>query len=259
MGIITLTTDFGFKDPFIAEMKGVILTIDPSAVIVDITHGIEPFNILEAAIVIAASSRYFPPGSVHVVVVDPGVGSERRPIILEAEGRLFVGPDNGVFSDLVQKAQATRCYHVIDEALMLSKDSPTFQGRDIFAPVAAWLLRGTRPADAGPEITDPVMIKIPRPQMNDGILFGEIVYIDQFGNAITNISLRDLEPLGKSYEVVLKGHRLMPVNYYAQESTVTVSCLVNSSDRLEIFSFRNNAARLFGIEKGDTFSVRPIK
>jgi S-adenosylmethionine hydrolase len=257
MGIITITTDFGCKDPFIAEMKGVILSIEPSAVIVDVTHGIEPFNIVEAAFIIGSSFKYFPPRSIHIVVVDPGVGSERRPIILEAEGRLFVGPDNGVFSDILQKARPFKCYHVTNEAFMLLKDSPTFQGRDIFAPAAAWLSRGIRPAEAGPDISDPVMINIPRPDMANGVLSGEVIYIDQFGNAITNISASNLKALGNSYEAFIKGRRLLHVKHYAQSSSGGLSCLVNSSDRLEIFTFLDNAARQFGIERGDAVSVRP--
>jgi S-adenosyl-L-methionine hydrolase (adenosine-forming) len=257
-GIITITTDFGCKDPFIAEMKGVILSIEPSATIIDITHAIEPFNILEAAFVIGSASRYFPSGTIHIVVVDPGVGSERRPIIVEAEGRLFVGPDNGVFSEVIRRERQFRCFHITNESYMLSSESPTFQGRDIFAPVAAWLMSAIQAADAGPQISDPVMIKIPQPDITDGMLLGQVIYIDQFGNAMTNISAGDLKPLGNSYEVLFKGHRLIPVNHYAQSSSGGLSCLVNSSDRLEIFTFRNNAARHFGIEKGDAVSARQM-
>ena len=130
--IITLTTDFGYKDPFTSEMKGVILSINPYASIVDITHDIEPFNIIEAAFVIVSAHRYFPSGTIHVVVIDPGVGSERRPIILETNGHLFVGPDNGVFSGIVQEAQSAECVEISNDKYVLQKESPTFQGRDVF-------------------------------------------------------------------------------------------------------------------------------
>jgi len=257
--IITLTTDFGYKDPFTAEMKGVILSISPSAVIVDITHGIEPFNIPEAAFVIGSSFKYFPSGTVHIVVVDPGVGSERRPIIVGAGDHFFVGPDNGVFSAILQQALPSRCFHISNQAYMLLKQSPTFQGRDIFAPVAAWLLKDISPSDAGHEIFDPLVTMIPRPCMTSGVLSGEVIYLDQFGNAITNITARDLEPLGNCYMVLIKEHHLIPVNYYAQSSPGSLSCLVNSSGHLEIFAFRNNASRSSAIGKGDAVFVRPVK
>ncbi len=253
--IITLTTDFGYKDPFIAEMKGVILSIDPSATIIDITHDIEPFNIVEASFVIGSSFSYFPPGTIHVTVVDPGVGSERRPIIVEAGGRFYVGPDNGVFTDIVQRERQFRCFHVLSEAFMLSKKSPTFQGRDIFAPAAARLSTGIPPTEAGPVISDPVLINIPKPKLAEGCLTGEIIYIDRFGNAITNITADDLQGFERKYEVEIRAQRIAPVNHYAQSSAGSLGCLLNSSGRLEIFSYLNNAAKLFGIEKADPVSV----
>lgn len=256
--IITLTTDFGYKDPFTAEMKGVILSINSSSIIVDITHGIEPFNILEAAFVIGSSFKYFPSGTVHIVVVDPGVGSDRRSIIIEVGGHFFVGPDNGVFSAILQGASSTKCFHIANQAYMLAKESPTFQGRDIFAPVAAWLLKGISASDVGYEISDPTVIIIPRPSMTSEGISGEVIYRDQFGNAITNITAGDLEPLGNHYTVQIKEYHFIPVNHYAQSSPGSLCCLVNSSGHLEIFTSRNNASRLFGIGKGDAVFVRPV-
>jgi len=255
--IITLTTDFGYKDPFTAEMKGVILSIKPSAVIVDITHGIEPFDILEAAFVIGSSFKYFPAGTVHIVVVDPGVGSGRRSMIIEAGDHFFVGPDNGVFSAVLQGASSKKCFHIAKPQYMLAKDSPTFQGRDIFAPVAAWLLNGISPSDAGPEISDPTVIIVPRPSITSEGISGKVIYLDQFGNAITNISAVDLAPFGNHYTVQIKENHFVPVNHYAQSSPGSLSCLVNSSGHLEIFTSCNNAARLFGIAKGDAVLVHP--
>jgi len=147
--IITLTTDFGCKDPFAAEVKGVILSINPDAVLIDITHSIEPQNIEEAAYVIGQSCRWFPQGTIHLVVVDPGVGSSRKALILEARGHFFVGPDNGVFSHIIHSSSVLEGTHITEEKYMLSKDSPTFQGRDMFAHVAAWLSKGLAPSEFG--------------------------------------------------------------------------------------------------------------
>jgi S-adenosylmethionine hydrolase len=256
--IITLTTDFGYKDPFTAEMKGVILSLNSSSIIVDITHGIEPFNILEAAFVIGSSFKYFPSHTVHIVVVDPSVGSDRRSIIIEAGDHFFVGPDNGVFSAILQGASSTKCFHIANQSYMLAKESPTFQGRDIFAPVAAWLLNGISPSDVGPEISDPTVIIIPRSSKISEGLSGKVIYVDQFGNAITNITAGDLEPFATGYTVQIKENHFVPVNHYAQSSADSLSCLVNSSGHLEIFTSRNNASRLFGIGTGDAVFVRPI-
>jgi S-adenosylmethionine hydrolase len=140
----------------------------------------------------------------------------------------------------------------------LLKESPTFQGRDIFAPVAAWLLKGISPSDAGHEISDPSVMIIPRPSMTSEGLSGEVIYLDQFGNAITNITAGDLEPLGNCYTVRIKEHHFVPVNHYAQSSPGSLSCLVNSSGHLEIFTFRSNASRSFAIGKGDAVFIRPV-
>ncbi len=256
--IITLTTDFGYHDPFIAEMKGVILSIEPSASIVDITHDIEPFNILEAAFVIDSASKYFPPGTIHVVVVDPGVGSERRAVLIEAGEQFYVGPDNGVFSDIIRRLQQFRCYHITNESYMLSRESPTFQGRDLFAPVAANLSKGIHPTEVGPEISDPVLITLPGPYASEDGLIGEIVYIDRFGNAITNITAEDLKPFIGNCKVRIRDHYPALVNHYSESPPDNPACLINSSGRLEIFSYLNNAARLLGIRKADIVDVLRI-
>ncbi len=253
--IITLTTDFGYKDPFISEMKGVILSINPYAAIVDITHDIEPFNILEAGFVIGSSHRYFPSGTIHIVVVDPGVGSERLPLIIETSGHMFVGPDNGVFARILQEVRSTECVEISNEKYVIRKESPTFQGRDVFAPAAAWLSRGVCLSEFGPKLTAPKTISMTSPQVTEGELTGAVLYIDRFGNAITNITAKDLAPIGRDYRVEIKGHSVSPVKYYAQGASSSLHCLVNSSGYLELFSYRDNASRLFGIAKGDVVFV----
>jgi S-adenosyl-L-methionine hydrolase (adenosine-forming) len=253
--IITLTTDFGYKDPFISEMKGVILSINPYASIVDVTHDIEPFNILEAGFVIGSSYRYFPSGTIHVVVVDPGVGSKRRPLVIEISRHKFVGPDNGVFARILQEVRSAECVEISNDKYVIRKESPTFQGRDVFAPAAAWLSRGVRLSEFGPKLTAPKTISITRPQVTENELTGEVVYIDRFGNAMTNITEKDLAPIGRDYRVEIKGHSVSPVKYYAQVASSGLHCLVNSSGYLELFSYRDNASRLFGIMKGDVVFV----
>src|SRR5271157_3055772 len=179
--IITLTTDFGYKDPFVAQMKGVILSINPDVTIVDITHLIHPQDIDEAAYIIGSSFSYFPSGTIHVVVVDPGVGSERKALILEAGGHYFIGPDNGVFSHILKRPFSL--HRITEEKYMLSKASPTFQGRELFAPVAASLSTGLEPGEFGSPVEDFVVLSIPLPRVGRSAISGEVIYIDSFGNA----------------------------------------------------------------------------
>jgi S-adenosylmethionine hydrolase len=181
--IITLTTDFGVSDPFVGIMKGVILSIEPAAHIVDITHEIRSYDIMEASFVIDSAYRYFPTGTVHVVVVDPGVGSLRRPLAARSEEHLFVGPDNGVLSAVLEN----EVYHVTNNSLFLSPVSRTFHGRDIFAPVGANLLRGFPIESVGPRTLDFVKKRLPGPRPQGDTLLAAVIHIDKFGNIITNL------------------------------------------------------------------------
>jgi S-adenosylmethionine hydrolase len=255
MSVITLTTDFGLKDPFAAEMKGVILTINPRTTIVDLTHLIEPQNIDEAAYIIGSSFSYFPSGTVHVVVVDPGVGSQRKALILEAGGHYFIGPDNGVFTHIPSFSSQVKAVHITEEKYILSRESPTFQGRDLFAPVAAWLSIGRKPGEFGPPAGDLIVLPIPRPEVTVSGISGEIIYIDRFGNAITNIRGADLEATGNRYTVEINNAIIQPVRYYAQSGEDRLNCLVNSSGYLELFVNKGNAAEKYGIKKGDKVLV----
>ena len=186
--IITLTTDFGSKDPFVGIMKGVMLNINPLITIIDITHTISPQNILEAAIAVEASFSYFPHKTIHVVVVDPGVGSGRRPLLVSADYHYFIGPDNGVFSRIYKKSESLDVFHVTAEHYFLPQRSATFHGRDVFAPVAAWLAKGIHVERFGDPITDYVTLPLPAPVfLQENTIEGEVVYIDRFGNLITNI------------------------------------------------------------------------
>lgn len=185
---ITLTTDFGLADGYVGAMKGVILGILPWAQIVDLSHAIAPQQILDASYVLATAAPYFPRGAVHVVVVDPGVGSERRPLAVFTDRAVYVGPDNGVFSRVYRDEHVLSIRQLTNPAYRLPAISNTFHGRDIFAPAAAHIAAGIPPHSLGPEITDPVQIAIPQPRrLEDGGLEGQVIYVDRFGNLITNI------------------------------------------------------------------------
>jgi len=254
MGAITLVTDFGVKDPYVGIMKGVILTIHPGAAIVDITHEVEPQDVREAAFLVDDYWRYFPPGTVHVVVVDPTVGSDRRPIIVSAKGHHFVGPDNGVFTLVADNASDI---HVIENRnFMLPAISSTFHGRDIFSPAAARLCLGFSPHAFGREITDPVLIGNLRPVADGNVLTGEVVRFDRFGNAITNIKAETLHSFVKDapFEIRTGDISFTTINksYYEGE----FACLAGSSGYLEFAVFRGSFREETGAGKRDPVTVR---
>ncbi len=186
--LITLTTDFGLNDGYVGAMKGVILSILPSAQIVDISHHIAPQNVAQAAFVLATAAPYFRHGTTHVAVVDPGVGSDRRPIAVFTETAAFVGPDNGIFSRVYQTERVAQIRLLANTNYHLPDLSLTFHGRDLFAPVAAHIARGAPPSSLGPEVTDPVVLPVHQAERcDDGGLRGQVVYVDHFGNLITDI------------------------------------------------------------------------
>jgi S-adenosyl-L-methionine hydrolase (adenosine-forming) len=189
--VITLLTDFGTRDYFVGAMKGVILSINPAAQIVDITHEIPPQDIQAAAFNLLAAYRDFPPGTIHAAVVDPGVGSSRRPIMIECAERYFVGPDNGLFSWICEREGKFRTRLLTNEKFFRNPVSGTFHGRDVFAPVAAALSNGVEPDEFGPVIDDLVRLESLKPKTTDKGIEARIIHIDRFGNCITNLT-RDL-------------------------------------------------------------------
>ncbi len=216
--IITLTSDFGLVDHYVGSMKGVIMGINSDCRIVDITHEIPKYDIIKAALVVRNFYKYFPKDSIHVVVVDPGVGTDRKPIIVETEHGVFVGPDNGVFSFI---EESSRVFEITNREFMLEDLSSTFHGRDIFAPVAAHLSLGLGANEFGEVLSSPVLLNIGKPQILDDRIIGEIIYKDSFGNLITNIpgdivehtSKIDLDgvvinSISSSYQDVAKGELL---------------------------------------------------
>lgn len=251
--IVTLTTDFGTKDPFVGQMKGVMMSITPGVVIVDITHEIPPFNVRKAAFVVAESFNYFPRGTVHVAVVDPGVGTARRPIIVAAEGHLFVGPDNGIFTPIFLRHDEYKVVKIENAQFFFPERGPTFHARDIFAPVAAWLVRGIPLGDFGPPITDPVMLKEEVVFSEGDSIKGRIVYIDRFGNTITNIHKSMLPPdkVDAPWKVRWRNRTVDLVSCYEAASEGGVCALFNSSGYLELFVFMENCATKWHIICGE--------
>jgi len=190
--IITLLTDFGSKDSYVGVMKGVILGINPAARLVDLTHEVEPQNVAAGSWLLAAAAPDFPPGTIHLAVVDPGVGTDRRGLAAWGGGQFWVGPDNGLFSPLFQEREETIVVSLESPEYFRHPVSATFHGRDILAPVAAHLSRGVPVDDFGPRITDPVVLTRPQPFFTSERVQGEIIYLDHFGNLVSNIRGRDL-------------------------------------------------------------------
>jgi S-adenosyl-L-methionine hydrolase (adenosine-forming) len=255
--IITLTTDFGYSDPFVGILKGVILGIHADAQIVDLTHGIPAQNVLAGALALWSSVGYFPPGTIHVVVVDPGVGGDRRPILMQLDSDYFIGPDNGVLSLALEDRKPTRIVQLSNDAYHLQPKSRTFHGRDVFAPVAAYLARGTSPEILGDAINGFVQLPWPKPKFKDKVIEGEVLYIDRFGNLFTNVRERDLTGRGDKEIVVRFGSveiTEVSANYTAGENGEYIA-LINSWGLLEIALCRDNAAMRSGISVGDTVEI----
>lgn len=251
-GLITLTTDFGTADHFVGTMKGVILGIAPRARIVDITHEIRPYELNEAAFVIAQAWSYFPKGTIHVVVVDPGVGGARRPILAEAGGHFFIAPDNGVLSMIYESGRHK--VRVISSANLIGKQvSRTFHGRDIFAPAAAHLARGVPAARFGKTLNDPVYSFPLKPtRLSRREWSGMILKVDRFGNLITNLHIEDF-PDVKTRPIELRVgleriHRLALT--YSETALGELSAIVGSGGYIEVAANQNSAAKLLGCGVG---------
>ena len=249
-GIITLVSDFGLSDPYVAMMKGVILSINPDARLVDISHLIGVGSIYQAAHLIYDSFHYFPEGTVHLVVVDPGVGSERRLIGLEAGTHFFVGPDNGVFWPIIQDHKG-KIIHLTESRYFMPSVSHTFHGREIFAPVSAHLSLGVDLRVMGALVKDPVELSLPSPQFKKGILTGQIIRMDNFGNLITNISRTEFEHLIGSRQPVIEVGNLVIKRFcriYAEVEEGEPLALINSSNLLEIAVNLGRASEYIGVD-----------
>ena len=263
--LITLLTDFGASDYFVGAVKGVILSSNPQAHIVDITHDIPPQDIEAAAFTLLAASSSFPAGTIHVAVVDPGVGSERRAILIVTDEQFFVGPDNGIFSYVCEQQENQRkqpeIFHLTNAKYFRHPVSATFNGRDVFAPVAAALSRGVKPATLGPRIADFIRLAPLRPEtFRDGRIKARIIHIDRFGNCVTNITRDELtaKMIAAGAKLQLKGKWVKSFrNYFAEEtgSRDRIFGIWGSAAFLEIAASNDSAARLLHVKRGDPVIV----
>ena len=268
-GLITLTTDFGMDDAYVAAMKGVILGINPKVTIVDLCHAVQPQNTAQAAFIISTSHQYFPQGAIHVVVVDPGVGTERRAVLLATSSAFFIAPDNGVLSYIIEEASLAadeaalpveegetelrwglQAFALTNPRFWRHPVSATFHGRDIFAPVAAHVSLGVSIADLGDPMYSLFTFPFPRPQMKrirgDKVLTGRVIHIDHFGNLITNIS-------GEHHGTIhLKNHQIVNwVKTFSEADFSQPAVLVGSAKYLEIVMNDDSAASILNASVGD--------
>ncbi len=250
--LVTLTTDFGLQDPFVGVMKGVILGICPGARIVDVTHGIPPQDVLAGCLALGDAAPYFPPDTVHVAVVDPGVGSDRPAVAVRTARALFVAPDNGLLSFL-RPDEVLEVRRLENPDLWLHPVSRTFHGRDVFAPVAAHLARGVPLADVGPEHPGLRRLHLPGPVREPGAVRGEVLGFDRFGNAVTNIREGDLPRPGRAAEVA--GRRIPLLGTYAETAPGRALALWGSSGRLEVSVREGSAREALGLRRGDPVRV----
>jgi len=255
MVIITLTTDFGDQDAYVATMKGVILGINPKATIVDICHSIEPQNIAQAAFIIGTAWDYFPRDTIHMVIVDPGVGSQRRAIAMKTQGALFVAPDNGVLSYVIDASpEEPEAVNLTNSKFWRHPVSSTFHGRDIFAPVAAHLSLGVPLEEFGQAITSLSTFPLPHPQIGaNGELTGHILHIDRFGNIITDVHKEDFPSGNMSMEIAGRQIERLSTSYAEGDELLA---LLGSSGYLEIALKNGSAASLLDAGIGDEIRIK---
>jgi S-adenosylmethionine hydrolase len=265
MSIITLLTDFGTEDAYVGVMKGAILSINPSAVVVDVCHYIDPQDLTEAAYLIKSSYRYFPQGTVHIIVVDPGVGGDRSIVALELLGHIFLAPDNGVLTLLMDEGEVGAIVRVENTHYFLNFISQTFHGRDIFAPVASHISKGVPIEKLGPPLgmQDLIRLSIPKPYIsNKDELIGTIISIDRFGNCISNINANCLNKFvknGSEKRLEIKISKTVIKSLSRSYTDVGPGCplaIIGSFGYLEIALNCNNASHQLNVEKGDTITLK---
>ena len=259
--LVTLTTDFGLNDHFVGAMKGVILSINPQAQIVDICNAVNSFDVLDGALSIAQAASYFPSDTLHVVIVDPGVGSQRRPILVTNEKHVFLAPDNGVLSLVYERSERLSVRHVTAEHYFLQPVSQTFHGRDVFAACAGWLSKGVEVSKFGEEITDYIRFAAPKPKPIDEKSFkGVVLKTDKFGNLITNITPKDIPQLFEeappAFKLVIGKAEVTKIkNAYAQATPGELFGILGSMGYLEISANRAAASRVAGADRGSDVTV----
>jgi S-adenosylmethionine hydrolase len=258
--IITLTTDFGTSDHFVGTMKGVIVDIVPDVQIVDITHAVQAFDVLDGALAISQAYSYFPNGTIHLVVVDPGVGTARRPILASSDGYHFVAPDNGVLSMVYAREERIHVRQITSEHYFRQPVSNTFHARDIFAPVAAYLAKFVESDKFGDEIEDYVRFAAPKPKAaGENRIRGVVLKVDRFGNLITNVTPADAPALfaeSTTFKIVVGTREITDIRKtFAEGGPGEVFGVLGSMGYLEIVANRAAAAQITGAGKGSEVSI----
>ena len=260
MTVITLLTDFGLRDGYVGVMKGVIWGIAPHAQIADLTHAIAPQNVAQGALALKRTAKYFPDGTIHVAVVDPGVGTSRRPLAARVGRQVFVGPDNGLFSLVLEGAErageAVHIIHLTERRFWLPEVSRVFHGRDIFSPVAAHLANGVNLDEMGPQLDGPVRLDLPRPeQLPGGGWRGQVIEVDYFGNLSTNLERSHIERIATPI-VQIVGHEIHGlVGTFGDRPAGNLIALFGTADDLVIAEVNGNAAKTLGIGLGAQVTV----
>ncbi len=265
--VVTLLTDFGYRDSYVAEMKAVILSICPEATLVDITHEVEPYNIRLGAYLLYRAVQWFPKGSIHLAVVDPGVGGPRKPLIIEAEKGMLVGPDNGLLIPAARRLSLKKVYSINVEGDFLPKRfTETFHGRDIFAPTTALLAKGVKPAELGVEVSSYVEAAFPEAKLSGDKILGEIIHVDRFGNLVTNIEMEIVEALrvkvGSKLEIIIGGGkpvRVRLVKAYAEVPVGEALAIPGSGGTLEVSINQADASKILKAKIGDKVEVKPYQ
>jgi S-adenosylmethionine hydrolase len=257
--LVSLLTDFGLSDPFVGEVKATIFSICPEAEVIDITHDVERFNVRMGAFLLATATPFFPAGSVHVAVVDPGVGSERRPIAVQTSRSVYVGPDNGLLLPAATREGIQHVYELTNVALMRDTISSTFHGRDIFAPVAAHLACGTQPKEVGDEIMNYERLAFREPKFDRRGITCEAIHIDHFGNIVTNISQLNMGKLNSNPRAVItirgKRSRVRLVKAYSNINKNELGLVFGSHGFLEITAREDNVSRRLKAKAGDAIRL----
>jgi S-adenosylmethionine hydrolase len=260
--IVAFLTDFGTRDHYAGVLKGVVLGINPDVTLVDLSHDLPPHDIVFAAQELAATCRFFPPGTIFVVIVDPGVGSARRAIAAEAGEWRFVAPDNGVLTAVFQDATPKKVVELTERRYARPTVSRTFEGRDRFAPAAAWISKGVQLSAFGRPVTDYRMIELPRPALADGLVRGAVVRIDRFGNVVTNLDRRSCARLtdgGGAVTLTVGGHTIHRiVSTYAEIGAGEIGAVFGSTDHLECAAASASAAEQLGVAVGDAVELRRV-
>lgn len=254
MSIVTLTTDFGLKDPYVSEMKAAVLGICPAATIVDVTHLVEKFNVREGAFVLASATPYFTQGTIHVAVVDPGVGTQRRPIVIQTNKGFFVGPDNGLMTLAAKTQGIVHVRHIESRLLMLPHVSGTFHGRDIFAPAAAHLANGVPLAEFGPQLTEYIEPSFAKVSREKDTMIGEVLHVDDFGNIITNIASQETADFAQDIVQIELPQTVLELKFsraYGNVKPHEPLALIGSHGYLEIALNQGSAAAKFSVKVGD--------